>query len=359
MAEKRISVIVGNGFDLSMLQKLSSERNTSYEMFYYYYFYRKNGDISNYIIERMNDNIGKTSNWSDIEYALNSKIIETTDRDSLDVLKKDLREVQRYFSLYLNEIIDGELITRFSKMCEESEKPLASFSDFLGDLSEGQYGKMSFYRSIYNNDKIVFDFYNLNYTALLDNYIFLSSEKFDPERFSTSNNNFRLNLDPNGYGGQYKYNDPLVNLLINIYHPHGSQDVPASLLFGIEGNNINKNSINAYSPEKSFVKSVWARNDARYGQNLDSTELFIVFGSSMGETDNWWWRKIISALTNDTAELIIYNYCGDNADSGEDLVERFIENAHVEDADIGLVKDRTFVVNYGPNTNTKVKFLQL
>ena len=359
MAEKRISVIVGNGFDLSMLQKLDSERNTSYEMFYYYYFYRKNGDISNYIIERMNDNIGKTSNWSDIEYALNSKIIETTDRDSLDVLKKDLREVQRYFSLYLNEIIDGELITRFSKMCEESEKPLASFSDFLGDLSEGQYGKMSFYRSIDNNDKIVFDFYNLNYTALLDNYIFLSSEKFDPEKFSTSKNNFRLNLDPNGYGGQYKHNDPLVNLLINIYHPHGSQDVPASLLFGIEGNNINKNSINAYSPEKSFVKSVWARNDARYGQNLDSTELFIVFGSSMGETDNWWWRKIISALTNDTAELIIYNYCGDNADSGADFVERFIENAHVEDADIELVKDRTFVVNYGPNTNTKVKFLQL
>ena len=191
MAEKRVSVIVGNGFDLSMLQKLGSERNTSYEMFYYYYFYRKNGDISNYIIERMNDNIGKTSNWSDIEYALNSKIIETTDRDSLDVLKKDLREVQRY------------------------------------------------------------------------------------------------------------------------------------------------------------------------GQNLDSTELFIVFGSSMGETDNWWWRKIISALTNDTAELIIYNYCGDNADSGEDLVERFIENAHVEDADVGLVTDRTFVVNYGPNTNIKVKFLQL
>ena len=352
--KKRISVIVGNGFDLSMLRKMHSERNTSYDMFYHYYMYKKNGKNTNLIIYEMEEcKKKKLRNWSDIENALNNKILEfDDDKRKLSRLNIDLKDIQKEFSLYLNEIINGNMITHFSKKCENTNKTLKTFTDFLEDLDEEQYKKIRFKEDIDNHFDIIFDFYNLNYTALLDNYVFLSNNKFDPKKYNTSSNNITMNLNPNGYEGKYIHSDPYVNLITNVYHPHGIQDVPASLLFGTEAHNIKKEKIGAHDPEKQFVKSLWARCDERYGGNLNDTDLFIIFGSSLGKTDSWWWQKITKKLNRRSAELIIYNYCKN--EKHDDALRRFSENL----INIKLKEEsRVFVINYKDKSN--INFLQL
>ena len=50
-------------------------------------------------------------------------------------------------------------------------------------------------------------------------------------------------------------------------------------------------------------------------------DLIIIFGCSLGKSDNWWWRKIYTAIESDEAELIIYNY---GKDEEADIIEKFI-----------------------------------
>ena len=81
-------------------------------------------------------------------------------------------------------------------------------------------------------------------------------------------------------------------------HPHGIQYTPRSLLFGIDS---------ATGSARRLTKPYWAQNEIKYGDLFADTDLFIVFGCSLGETDGWWWRTIAKTLLQvDKSELIIY-----------------------------------------------------
>lgn len=98
-----------------------------------------------------------------------------------------------------------------------------------------------------------------------------------------------------------------------------------------------------------FNKEYWARYDVKYSTLLKETELYIIYGSSIGESDSWWWKKICESLKNG-AELIVYSY--KHEFSSLDFV-----NKYVKIADRKFVLSRIFVVDY--NNAKNLNFLSL
>ena len=81
-------------------------------------------------------------------------------------------------------------------------------------------------------------------------------------------------------------------LLTDIIHPHGIQEIPRSILFGIDMDVYDKGR----SKEKRFVKSYWAQYDIKYQSYFEEAELFIIFGMSLSITDGWWLDQIFDAI---------------------------------------------------------------
>jgi len=109
---------------------------------------------------------------------------------------------------------------------------------------------------------------------------------------------------------------------------------------------------------KKFVKSYWAQNDSKYKKYFEDADLFIIYGSSMGETDMWWWRQIFQSLLDAESELIIYNYCSDEMKDKESIKDIFIKRGKDTKKaylDFAKIKEKIFIVNY--NNKTKNIFL--
>ena len=211
-----------------------------------------------------------------------------------------------------------------------------------------------------NNDKVYFSFMNLDYSALLDNYVYLDENQFEPHPYITTNNNFIFNTNPNNFPGHIGFGDPYCNLNVDLIHPNGIQSIPKSLIFGTEPRRCASTEIGSRDLRRKFIKSYWARDDEKYKSYLDNTDLFIIFGCSIGYTDNWWWRGIFNRLVdiNNPAELIIYHY---GNETNEDTRIRFLDACCLNDESKDcreLAKNNIYVVNHGEN-NSKISFLQI
>ena len=61
---------------------------------------------------------------------------------------------------------------------------------------------------------------------------------------------------------------------------------------------------------------------------ISESELFIIFGSSLGKTDKWWWRHILATIYKGS-QLIIYAYKKEYESTGpieESLRTQFIRD---------------------------------
>lgn len=99
------------------------------------------------------------------------------------------------------------------------------------------------------------------------------------------------------------------------------------------------------------MKSLWAQCRPKYHDQFSETELFIIYGCSIGKSDNWWWSRIYERLTDENpAELIIYNYGNEEEDV---IKERFINNCCLGERDIeeiNKVKENIYIVNFDSET---------
>lgn len=129
----------------------------------------------------------------------------------------------------------------------------------------------------------------------------------------------------------------------DVVHPHGIQYTPRSLLFGID---------EAAGNARRLSKPYWAQNSVKYEALFPETDLFIIFGCSLGATDRWWWRAIIDGLrANEDADLILYWRRGahDATLTADELRARFSDAAGYGAADAGtlaLLREKLRVVLY-------------
>lgn len=357
MGTHHIMIIVGNGFDTSVLNKYGDNITTSYDNFYRYFKYHYPNEDDNIFIEQMEKlKQENKANWSDFEAILSIKL-QQTDNLNTNKLSSDLSKLQLAFSKFLNEVVNDEIIKKLSEdtlKVPEGKKSLAyySISEFLGDLSKEDYQNNKFQSFVDNHDCLEMVFFNFNYTALLDNYVYLDKNTFDPVEFRTSGNNFIFNSNPKKYNGHKGYNDPYCRLHTSLFHPHGFQDVPKSILFGteLEENEQINDTI------KPFIKSYWAQCELNYSNFFDNTELFIIYGCSIGESDKWWWKKIYDRILSGGAELIIYNY---GSEERNVVIDKFIKSSGKSIEESESVRNNIYVINHGYDSANEIIFLQL
>lgn len=168
-------------------------------------------------------------------------------------------------------------------------------SAFLYDLPDRAFRNSEFPKNTANLDLYNFVFVNFNYTPLLDDFIYLDQVQFDPLPLKTVDRNFQFQSNPRGVGaaGVRPFDSSSSYLMTEVIHPHGQQSIPRSLLFGIDEPDMRAGN---QDPRLRLAKPLWAQNKPRYSHLFDDTELFIIFGCSLGGVDRWWWRNIAEAL---------------------------------------------------------------
>ncbi|QIM19566.1 ABC transporter permease [Leucobacter coleopterorum] len=340
-----IMALVGNGFDLQVLNEYKQKPTTRYTDFYYHLKMRGVSD-ENLILGKMQElqeqPPPRNENWSDVE-----RCIADLEDDGADTkeIQSSLKEVQREFSGFLNRVVGSRLLSDLSDDAQENEWSNKSLATFLEDLTEyEELKKIAFGAKKGNYDLFNFFFVNFNYTSLLDNYIHLDSVQFDPHRHKTVGTNFFFDFNPRklNQDGRWDY-ESSSNVATQIVHPHGSQDIPRSLLFGTGY------SGNPHDQQAQLAKPYWAQNQLKYAHLFDDTHLFIVFGCSLGETDQWWWQNIAQALLkDDNTALMLYwwNPCGEDVKTSKQIQDLFFDAAGTQASSHDKLRQQICVVSY-------------
>ena len=118
-----------------------------------------------------------------------------------------------------------------------------------------------------------FLFINFNYTSLFDDYIYLDKVQHDRQPNKTVDTNFIFIPNPNKYaysknredGKEIKWSSYIMT---DVIHPHGYQNIPRSLLLGVESAEYKYDRI-----RRRFNKSYWAQDDLKYKMYFANMDL--------------------------------------------------------------------------------------
>ena len=361
--QHNIMALVGNGFDIQVLNFLNKHIKTSYYDFYNFLVWQKIDD-SNILFNQMKSMKNKyekdpeinhnLQNWSDFESGIisifNDRWVRYSD------LEDSLEELRSYFSIFLNEVVTPEVNNNLGKHAQENSLANNTFQKFLGDLNDDDIVKCEFSKKTDHYNLYNWQIFNFNFTSLLDNYMYLDRKQFNPEPHKTVDTNYLFYPNPRSVGGTRNMGnngDTIWSsyIISNVVHPHGYQNIPKSMLFGV---NSQEQIYSAGSRRlNSFIKPYWAQNDLKYSHLFEDTDLYIIFGMSLGITDQWWWRKIVDSLETSDSELILYNYCHSASEVLQETVKEHFMKASGwvgEDTMKSRIMDKIYVVNFDNNT---------
>lgn len=354
--QHNIMVLIGNGFDIDILTNFKQPNTTTYRNFYNFLRYRKISNDNSIFAAMRNSKHNNVTYWSDFERLL----IELCDSPtpSWNDLEQDLYEIQKYFSMFLDDIIKPELLNQIGNIAQEKNASMALLSELLSDVSASDYGTLRFPSLTWHYDLYSFKFINFNYTYLFDNYIHLDKAQFNPQPYKTADRNFDFKPNPNSFASEsHTFNKDTIfssYIVSSMIHPHGVQSIPKSILFGF--NDKHQVKVSSTDKSKRFTKTFWAQNDLYYKNLINDSILYVIFGLSCGKTDKWWWHEIVARLDSDEAELIIYHYQTDTNTSVEDVKEYFIETSEfaLNSVQKARIFEKIFVVLHNETTDRKL-----
>lgn len=342
--QHNIMVLVGNGFDVAILNKYNIGRlqgkTSTYNDFYEYLKYFRLCDENNILFKRMTEDLSNgRENWSDFEETISELLKDGSVQ--INEVEKCVDEFQSYFTRFLNDLVDSSVLLKMNTDVKEKALAIQSLSHFMKDLSDTCDIKFPATTSHY--DLFNFLFVDFCYTSLLDNYMYLDKRQFDPHEYKVADRHFDFYPENVLKTNPTRYSSYLVT---NIIHPHGIQDVPRSILFGVDIPDFNKGT----SQTKRLVKSYWSRYDVNYNSYFKETKLFIMYGMSISKTDGWWLDQIFESILNREAELIIYKYgCENEQHIKNQFIEACIRHKNADESDVEEVKRHIYVVTFEKN----------
>lgn len=268
--------IIGNGLDIQYGLK------TKYSHFYEYQLpkYQEKQKNSKYV-NVIYDNIQEDKeNWSDMELSLgeltkNLEIDEEKFMQDLDDVNEDLnnylRSEQDKFDVTSKNItIENELANLLKFI---PEKDVERISDYLNNMN-------------YTTDQI--RILTFNYTNILDNLI----EKVT----SPVNNTFRSNSNGCSIG--------------SVEHAHGTLEF--ALILGVsEESQLNieyKDENRKYLIKESLLSEVRENRNIKNDNLINWADMIIIFGTSIGATDNYIWNKIAKNSIKKNIPILIHYY---------------------------------------------------
>lgn len=340
--QHNILVLVGNGFDIAALKKIGCRKlkgkTTSYQDFYEYITYLGLVDENNILYKKMKkDKEEEKDNWSDFENSIQDLI---SDSNNIIEIEKCLDEFQRHFTLFLNDLVDSDVLLELNSLAIKKKLSIRSLSKFLYDLDD--IDQLAFVDKTKHYDLFDFTFINFNYTFLLDNYLYLDKYQFDPHRHKYADRNFSFKFQ------LPKWNPTIFSsyIMTEILHPHGIQTVPRSILFGVDLDNYDR----GLDDKKRLVKGYWSQYKSKYKSYLLEAELFIIYGMSLGRTDAWWYDNIFDALLLRKSELIIYMHGNASKESVKGkFIDGCVRHANSSQSEKEDVMKRIYVVTFENN----------
>ena len=350
--QHNIMVLVGNGFDIAVLNKFGDKKmngkSTKYSDFFEYVTYFRLCDDNNLIYKKMKeDHEQDQENWCDFESSVDEllgEMINDGRQGEIPKLETDLDAIQNAFSRFLNDIVTTDVVLKLNDKSKVNKWADISLSKFMGDINPKD--NMMFVKNTYHYNLYNFLFINFNYTDLLDNYIYLDKSQFEPHRHKNADRNFTFFPNPDGKLTEFNEDTSWSSyIMTNIIHPHGRQNIPRSMIFGTELNEYDKSHV-----EKRLIKSYWAQDDLKYRKYFEDTELFIIYGMSMSKTDSWWMNNVCSCLEKGKSELIIYNF--ETKLPEESVKDNFLKACtNKRNINIEEIKEKIFVVQLHNNDN--------
>lgn len=347
--QHNIMVLVGNGFDIQVLHDYCQPVDSRYEPFYHHLKMR-GFNPHNLLLKHMEEELEKGhENWSDIEAAVAAAVKGR--RQEPTSIFNDLRPIQAEFAEFLQDVVPSTLLSKLGEDAVANEWSMKSLSEFLRDITDwSSFQAMRFPGAAGHHDLFNFLFVNFNYTTLLDNYVYLDQVQFNPRRHRTVDTNFLFRNDPLGHlhpgnatdAGQSGY------VLTDVVHPHGILSTPRSLLFGIDADD---DYDQAKDPYNQLKKPYWAQSNVLYRSHFAQTQLFVVFGCSLGDSDGWWWRNISKAMKDHESELIIYRHQDSAGHTIDSVKARFLDAADVQGSERAELEGRMHVILYDDSTD--------
>jgi len=292
-----ILYLIGNGFDLNLgLQtKLSHVASKILEK-----------ETDNQDILQLKDNLLKNRDlwWSDFELEL-GKYTDGFTTETIASYKNQYNYIiKKIINLFERQEERIDYKENSSTIAASFMKYLTSFYNYLPDTKK-QYilDKMSF---IGLNENIFYNFISFNYTNVLDNFINCSVQEYSKTHFST--------CIPTRTPRYVKH------FLQKIIHIHSTLN--EGLILGVDNTEqiTNKQLAenNTFTPRIVKLETIEAlgRNSAIEARTLiDSSNIIITFGLSIGLTDKYWWNYIINWLNKNIERQFILFIYDDKMDS--------------------------------------------
>ena len=349
--QHNIMVFVGNGFDIQVLHDYQQPVDSRYEPFYHHLKMRS-FDPGNLLLMHMEEELRNNhANWSDIEAAV-AAAVKAGDQDTRRIFK-DLQHMQIEFAGFLQGVVRSALLGRLGEDAVIHNWSLKSLSEFLHDVEDQTDFQTMQFPEISGAHYHLFNFLfvNFNYTTLLDDYVYLDQLQFKPRLHKTVDTNFAFRNDPRGHIHANNANDAGQSgyVLTEVVHPHGILSTPRSLLFGIDADDDYDKAQNPYNELK---KPYWAQSNVKFRSHFAQANLFIIFGSSLGDSGGWWWRNIAKAMKDSSSELIVYRRQDSDGHTVESVKARFLDFAGiaVQDPARTQLEAKIHVIVYGDST---------
>ena len=255
----KVTFILGNGFDINI------GLDTRYKDFYHYFSVQHSMKIMEplkheklmHMIKKEND-----INWADLELLFASKIRYF---ESFIELKNE----KIYLENALRKYLEGEQNRVTTNDTEELRNDWNKIVDYYCRYSD----KCNQYEV---------SFLTLNYTNVIDKMICA---------IGNENSNYSI-----------KYNTPM--------HLHGELD---DLIFGVGDKTQYDNSANYNGDEleKIMLKpilnnSIRSEKIEAINETIQTSDLIVIFGASLGSTDKIWWEKVVNWLNkNNNGKLLV------------------------------------------------------
>ena len=317
-----ITYIIGNGFDLCL------GLNTRYSDFYDYY---QNQPSPSEEVKQLKATIDKNKeNCADLELTLGEYTPHFKDSNSaIEVLVDLCNHLNEYLKLQSLLIPQSN-----EKIKEEMLRCLANPNEFFLPTDKEQI------RSYYSNrlpahGKITI--LSLNYTPSI-------------ERILDYKDNQPISIDSNdswlGYGAEVH----------RILHPHLILDDTILVGLNDESQIANQTLCNNEAFKENFIKPACNKMLSSGIENqcsdvINNSDLFVVFGSSLGATDKLWWQKIANQMVNSNSLLLLFIYdhkmkrtCRRLGEQKRTVINNFV--SHLEgytDTQIEDIKRKTLV----------------
>lgn len=312
-----ILFILGNGFDINLGLK------TRYSDFYEYYQTQESKNLS---ITKLKENISKDlKNWADLELALGKYTLNISSLEEFDVVFEDIGEklseyLQQQEDLFDFSKVDLKKIYKYLAFPERTL--LAADEEYIND-----------FKNKWANSQWSVNIFTLNYTRIIERLI---EEEKTPLAIGNHHQNHAIYLHKTEHIHGYLDNRMIIGVddisQISNSSFHENQDILEAII------KSNCNQAQKHNVEKLFKNQILSSN------------LICIFGSSIGDTDKVWWKSVGEQLKKD-CHLIIYDRCEEiplrkgylKARREREIKDLFLSKTNLNDEEKQKVRNKIIV----------------